>query len=86
MARTRFDRWIHAEILRLSKYDSFLSMLKTEGLQNCLPGIGSLEDGVQIYHSFPDYKTRESAYGVLAIAIKVQQQVSELQRVGFAKL
>jgi ASC-1-like (ASCH) protein len=61
------------EITRLTRYPTFQAMLEKEGLVNCLPGVGSLKEGVDIYRSFPNYEFQERQYGVIAIAIKVQQ-------------
>lgn len=64
------------EITRLTKYSSFAEMLENEGTSNCLPGIGSKEQGVEAYYSFPNYRDQERQYGVIALGIKVHQVTS----------
>lgn len=50
-------------------YPTFRDMLIKEGLENCLPGSASIEDGVAVYHSFPDYARDEQTYQVSAFKI-----------------
>lgn len=50
-------------------YDTFEAMLTAEGLSACLPGVGSIADGVEIYRSIPTYRERESAQHVIAVRI-----------------
>lgn len=65
-----------ATITKLTRYLSFYSMLQAEGIENCLPGILSLEEGVKIYRSFPNYEKQEADYGVLAIKIITKENPS----------
>lgn len=48
-----------------------VAQLKSQGLSKCLPGIGDLKQGVDIYRSFPGYSQAEAKHGVLAIGIMV---------------
>lgn len=57
-------------------YSSFKEMLEHEGIENCLPGIKNIEEGVQLYHSFPGYKEGEVLYGVLGIGISLISSIS----------
>ena len=50
-------------------YNTFNDYLVMEGLKRTLPGIKSINDGVNIYYSFYS-KEQENMYGVLAIEIK----------------
>ncbi|XP_002987745.2 uncharacterized protein LOC9651814 [Selaginella moellendorffii] len=48
-------------------YESFQDMLETEGLENVLPGIESVEEGIGIYRGF--YSRETEALGVLALHV-----------------
>ena len=47
-----FERRIKVEILNISHYDTFRSYLETETLERCLPGIDSMEDGLNVYYKY----------------------------------
>lgn len=72
----RASHFVDVHVTRLTRYSSFRNMLKNEGIENCLPGVDCIEEGVKIYHSFPDYQVNEAKYGVLAIGIKVSAMTS----------
>jgi len=55
----------------INTYPDFKTMLISEGLENALPGIKTLEEGVKIYEAFPDYKKNVKKTGVLAIKIRM---------------
>ena len=59
-----------AEIVNVNKYETFKNMLEKEGLDNVLPGIDNVKDGVGVYRQFYD-EEREQELGVVAIQIKV---------------
>lgn len=44
-------------------------MLEKEGLENVLPGVKSIEEGIQVYRRFYD-EEKEKKYGVVAIEIE----------------
>ncbi|BAA29429.1 ASCH domain-containing protein [Pyrococcus horikoshii] len=50
-------------------YSSFKEMLEKEGIENVLPGVKSIEEGVKVYRQFYD-EEREKKYGVVAIEIE----------------
>ncbi|KUH33817.1 isomerase [Thermococcus celericrescens] len=50
-------------------YSSFREMLEKEGLENVLPGVGSVEDGVKVYRRFYS-EEKERKYGVAAIEVE----------------
>lgn len=64
---------VDVQIIGLRTYTSFEQMLLKEGVQNCLPGVSTLSEGIAIYHSFPEYRELEKEYGVLAIKLKNKQ-------------
>jgi len=51
-------------------YPDFHSMLESEGIQNCLPGITDLQEAVNIYENLPGYKEKVKQFGALAIRIE----------------
>lgn len=53
-------------ITNLVKYPSFQSYLVQEGLSNTLPGVKTIDDGIQIYRNFYS-EEKEKENGVLAI-------------------
>eukprot|EP00850_Spirogloea_muscicola_P012992 SM000086S23044 [mRNA] locus=s86:199226:202524:- [translate_table: standard] len=60
----------HSLVLQVEgvrKYSTFRSMLAEEGLNRVLPGMASLEDGMQVYRKFYSEEQEEEA-GVVAIA------------------
>ncbi|HUD00913.1 MAG TPA: hypothetical protein VMR37_01165, partial [Rhabdochlamydiaceae bacterium] len=65
-----FARHVDVKITFLRTFPTFREMLKKEGLENCLPGMADLEEGVAVYHHFPRYREREKELGVLAIGIE----------------
>ncbi len=72
----RAEDYVDVQITKLTVYPSFAEMLQTEGLTACLPGIHRLEEAIAIYHAFPEYKEKESIFGVLSIGITVYDQSS----------
>lgn len=50
-------------------YSSFKEMLEKEGLENVLPGVGSIDDGVKVYRRFYS-EEKERKYGVAAIEVE----------------
>jgi ASC-1-like (ASCH) protein len=62
------------DIIGIRHYPSLTSYLETEGLRSTLPGIQTLDEGVELYR---EYWTPHEIllYGVLAIAVKVVGRV-----------
>lgn len=59
-------RSVKVRITKKKVYPTFAEYLTKEGLQNCLPGIPSLEHGLSVYFKY--YTTAdEQEYGVMAI-------------------
>lgn len=48
-------------------YPSVKEMLENEGLESLLPGVKSIEEGIELYHSFPGYEERIKEGGIFAI-------------------
>ncbi|KAM0069655.1 putative PUA-like superfamily protein [Helianthus debilis subsp. tardiflorus] len=55
-------------------YASFSDMLAAEGLAKVLPGVDTIEEGIQIYRKFYS-EEREKSNGVLAILVKPTPQL-----------
>lgn len=55
----------------IARYQNFADMLHAEGVENMLPGVISLTDGVAIYEGFPGYAQEVTKRGAVAIRIKV---------------
>jgi ASC-1-like (ASCH) protein len=73
--RTCFTEIVHkrsclTKIIDKTEYKSIEDYLKGEGLDNCLPGIPSLEHGLNLYYKYFT-KEDEDKYGIVAIKIKL---------------
>lgn len=60
---------IKVRVLSTKVYNSFRQMLKEEGLENVLPGVSTIDEGVRVYREFYS-KEREKKRGVIAIRIE----------------
>lgn len=56
-------------VSNVREYPSFEDMLTEEGIENVLPGVESIQDGVDIYRSIPGYAKDEIDLGVVAIEL-----------------
>jgi ASC-1-like (ASCH) protein len=57
------------KVTRVTRYPSFYHLLMTEGLDNVLPGIKTIEEGLKIYKRFYSEEF-ERQHGVIAIEIQ----------------
>lgn len=58
------------KIVSLNRYDTFREMISDNGIENILPGIDSIEEGVNVYgRYYSDEDQREN--GVIALGIEV---------------
>ena len=64
------NRSFNVKIIKISKYETFQLYLENEGIKNCLPGIDTIEKGVNIYHEFYT-KSDEIQYKVIAITFEI---------------
>ena len=64
--RTEFVR---LQITKINRYSCFREYLSTESLNDCLPGITTITDGIAAYRQYFSVDD-ELKYGVLAIHIK----------------
>ena len=65
-----FNRVFRCKITSIHKYDSFFSYLQNETIEKCLPGIDTIEDGVNVYYQYYSL-TDEHRYGIRAIRLHV---------------
>ncbi|KAI3923095.1 hypothetical protein MKW98_000085 [Papaver atlanticum] len=63
-----FNRCLILEVQDVRRYPSFAELLKTESLEKVLPGVDTIEKGVQIYRNFYT-EEKEKSNGVLAICV-----------------
>jgi ASC-1-like (ASCH) protein len=71
---TRGSERLYARALEVRYFDTFEAMLVDCGLEACLPGCGSLGEGVALYRSFGTFDGRtyadvEASAGVVAIRV-----------------
>lgn len=58
---------IQMTIIELKWFNNFKSALEDTPIEYVLPGIKSLNEGVNLYESFPNYKENADKYGVIKI-------------------
>jgi ASC-1-like (ASCH) protein len=65
-----YERSFATKIVKITNYDNFASYLTTEKLPNCLPGIDTVNHGVNgVYYKYFTPED-ETTYGVVAIKVK----------------
>jgi len=60
-----FERKLQIKIKHISYYDSFETYLETETLEECLPTVYNIEDGLNVYYKYYN-KSDEIEYGIKA--------------------
>ena len=65
-----FIRSYRVKIISIINYNTFKEYLKNESLEKCLPGIDTLEQGINIYYKYYT-KEDEEQYKIVAIRLKV---------------
>jgi len=58
-------------VTAVTVYTNFYDMLQAQGVENMLPGVTTLQDGVAMYEAFPGYEEQVKISGAIAINIKV---------------
>lgn len=56
-------------IMFVTHYNSIRDMFNHEDLKSLFPHIDTIEEGINLYYEFSDYKKREQEYGVYAIGL-----------------
>ena len=65
-----FERNFRVIITSIHNYNSFEEYLLNETLEKCLPGIDTIEQGINIYYKYYK-KDDEDKYKIIAIRLKV---------------
>lgn len=63
-------RSVMTRVTEKNNYSTFKEYLETEGLENCLPGISNITDGLSVYFKYYTAKDEEE-YGVVAIKLEL---------------
>lgn len=63
-------RTIRTKITNITKYNTFEEYLIDKGIDNCLPGIDNIEDGLSVYYKYYK-KDDEEQYGIIAIEFEI---------------
>ncbi|GMH18195.1 hypothetical protein Nepgr_020036 [Nepenthes gracilis] len=63
-----FNKCLLSEVQDIHHYASFMEMLEAEGLEKVLPGVVTIQEGVQIYRKFYT-EEKERSNGVIALCI-----------------
>ncbi|NJE05541.1 ASCH domain-containing protein [Thermococcus sp. M36] len=71
-----FENKLMCVVKDIRVYSSFSEMLGKEGLENVLPGVESIEEGVRVYRRFYS-EEKEKKYGVAAIEVEPVGWVGE---------
>ncbi len=64
----RVDGSLYTIVIGLRRYNSFREMLISEGIERVLPGIYSINEGINVYYKYYS-PVEEQKYGVLAIEV-----------------
>jgi len=65
-----FRRTCKVKITSVHKYPSFIAYLEKEKLLKCLPGIDTIEEGLQVYYKYFT-KADEHTYKIVATRVKI---------------
>jgi ASC-1-like (ASCH) protein len=68
-----FMRSFRVKIIDIKYYNTFYEYLNSEKLNNCLPGIDTIEDGVNVYYKYYS-KENEQKYKIIAIHIRASSK------------
>jgi len=72
-------RHIICEVKYVNQYPTFYAMLEKEGLSKVLPGLTTIEEGVETFATFYDDAVKQGR-SIGAIGVKVKQTQSAVQR------
>ena len=67
-------RSVMTRVVDKNVYSTFKEYLETEGLENCLPGMPSLEHGLSVYYKYFTPED-EAEFGVVAIKLELVEQI-----------
>ncbi len=58
-------------VTSVTRYRNFDEMLDGDGLVKMLPGVDSMDAGLEIYRGFPGYREGENEYGAAAFGLEL---------------
>lgn len=64
-------RVFNVRIIELSYFENFSDAIKEVGIEKILPDIKSLDEGIEIYKSFPNYSEGVKKYGALRMKFEL---------------
>jgi ASC-1-like (ASCH) protein len=64
-----FENKLMCVVKDIRVYSSFREMLESEGIENVLPGVRDIEEGIKVYRKFYS-EEKERKYGVAAIEVE----------------
>ena len=62
---------LKATVVDVQHFTDFEKMLDGEGLRRLLPGVGSVEEGLEIYRAFPGYREGERELGAVVFELEL---------------
>jgi ASC-1-like (ASCH) protein len=62
---------LKAAVVGVQHFTDFEKMLDGEGLRRLLPGVGSVEEGLEIYRAFPGYREGEREFGAVVFQLEL---------------
>nr|WP_206205824.1 ASCH domain-containing protein [Thermococcus sp. Bubb.Bath] len=71
-----FENRLMCVVKDIRVYSSFREMLESEGIENVLPGVGDIEEGIRVYRKFYS-EEKEKKYGVAAIEVEPVGRIGE---------
>jgi len=77
-------RSVKTKITKKVVYSTFKEYLETEGIDNCLPGMPSIEHGLSVYYKYYT-KEDEENYGVMAIHIELLNYKNRAKKISSNK-
>lgn len=57
--------YVVVKIIKKKRYQNIRKMLEAEGIENIVPNVRSVEEGVKLYYNLPKYIELERKYGVI---------------------
>ena len=64
-----YNRSYRVKITSIIKYDKFGNFIMKEKLENCVPGIDTIENGINVYRKYYSEK-EEKEYKIIALRLK----------------
>jgi len=64
---------LKVKVVSKHHFSSFADMFQNIAINKLLPGLTSVEEGIELYRSFPGYREGEMTYGVVVFGIELVQ-------------